>query len=136
MIFLSTRDVSSPVIIAMKNAMKKKSTTIISPNGYEPDNNTITKNQDTQSNITSNTENTFVKNFYIIAGSYPIEQQANDAVADLKLKGFSNAEIVGKNDSGGYRIAYKGYVTYEEAANDLPQIKQTINPSAWIFEKK
>lgn len=103
MIFLSNQNVSSAVIMAMKNAMKRK---------------------------------TIDKNFYIIAGSYPTEQQANDAVADLKGKGFTDAEVVGKNSYGSYRIAYKGYATNEEAAKDLTKIKQTINPSAWVFEKK
>jgi len=44
--------------------------------------------------------------------------------------------VVGKNNYGSYRIAYKGYATNEEASKDLTKIKQTINPSAWIFEKK
>ena len=103
MIFLSNQNVSSAVIMAMKNAVKRK---------------------------------TIVKNFYIIAGSYPDEQQANDAVADLKRKGFTNAEVVGKNSYSSFRIAYKVYATNEEAAKDLTNIKQTINSSAWIFEKK
>lgn len=79
---------------------------------------------------------TILKNFYIIAGSYPSEQQANDAIADLKRKGFTGAEVVGKNSYGSYRIAYKAYDTNAEAAKDITNIKQTINPSAWIFEKK
>lgn len=103
MIFLSNQNVSSAVIMAMKNAMKRKS---------------------------------ILKNFYIIAGSYPTEQQANDATADLKRKGFPEAEVVGLNSLGSYRIAYKVYTTSEEAAKDLTDIKQTINPSAWLFEKK
>jgi hypothetical protein len=103
MIFLSNQSVSSAVIMAMKNAMKRKA---------------------------------IVKNFYIISGSYPTEQQANDATADLKRKGFPEAEVVGKNSYGSFRIAYKVYATSDEAAKDLTDIKQTINPSAWIFEKK
>jgi hypothetical protein len=79
---------------------------------------------------------TVVKKFYIIAASYTTEQLANDAVATLKAKGFSDAEVVGKNDYGSYRIAYKGYATREEATTDLAVIKQSTNPSAWIFEKK
>lgn len=96
-------------------------------------NNTNTST--TQSNNTTTTA-TVVKKFYIIAASYPTEQQANDAVAALKAKGFANAEVVGKNDLGSYRICYKGYATRAEANVDLPGIKQSTNPSAWIFEKK
>jgi hypothetical protein len=79
---------------------------------------------------------TINKNFYIIAGSYPTEQQANDAISDLKRKGFPEALLVGKNSYGSYRIAYKAYATNDEAAKDITKIKQTINPSSWIFEKK
>jgi hypothetical protein len=110
MISLSNQDVSSPVIQAMKNAMKN--------------------------NNTSNINSIIVKNFYIIAGSFPTEQQANDAIADLKSKGFANAELVGKNNYGSYRIAYRSYATSEEATKDLEKIKQTTNPSAWIFKKE
>jgi len=129
-ISLSSQNVSSPVIKAMKNAMKSK--TDSSSNG----NNLTTTNQTAQNNTTSNTKNTTVKNFYIIARSCPTEQQANDAIAGLKSQGFPDAEIVGKNEYGSYRIAYKSYATNEEAAKALINIKQTINPSAWIFEKK
>jgi hypothetical protein len=92
-------------------------------------------NQTTQNN-TAKTNNSTIKNFYIIAGSYPTEQKANDAIADLKSKGFPDAEVVGKNSYGNYRIAYKGYATNVEAAKDLTKIKQTINPTAWILENK
>jgi hypothetical protein len=134
MIFLSNQNVSSSVIKAMKYAMKSK--IINSSNGNNTSINIITNNQTSQNNNTSNTINTIVKSFYIIAGSYPAEQQANDAIADLKRKGFPDAGAVGKNNYGSYRIAYKGYATNEEASKDLTKIKQTINPSAWIFEKK
>jgi len=97
---------------------------------------TAVNNNTTQTNNTITTTATVVKKFYIIAASYPTEQQANDAVAALKAKGFPNAEVVGKNDLGSYRICYKGYATRAEANVDLPGIKQSTNPSAWIFEKK
>jgi hypothetical protein len=95
--------------------------------------NIASKMQSVKNVIKGKTDN---KTFYIIAGSYLTEQQANDAVADLKIKGFTEAEVVGKNSYGSYRISYKGYATNEEAAKDITNIKQTINPSAWIFEKK
>jgi hypothetical protein len=90
----------------------------------------------TNNNTTTTTTVTVVKKFYIIAASYPTEQLASEAVAVLKAKGFANAEVVGKNDLGTFRICYKGYATREEAMVDLPGIKQSTNPSAWIFEKK
>jgi hypothetical protein len=134
MIFLSNQNVSSAVIMAMKNAMKLKTNNSSVINNEV--NISLTNNQTSQNNNTPSTDNTTIKSFYIIAGSYPAEQQANDAVADLKRKGFPDAEVVGKNSYGSYRIAYKGYATNEEAAKDLIQIRQDINSTAWIFEKK
>ncbi|MFH0865823.1 MAG: SPOR domain-containing protein [Bacteroidota bacterium] len=98
--------------------------------------NTNTSNTTTTNTTTTNTTTTVVKKFYIISGSFATEQLANDGVAALKAKGFADAEVVGKNDYGSYRIAYKGYATREEATADLTGIKQNTNPSAWIFEKK
>ena len=102
--------------------------------------NQTTTNNNVKTNTTQNTNNsntsTVIKKFYIIAASYPTEKEANDTIASLKTKGFSEAEIVGKNAAGGFRICYKGYATKEEALKDLPAIKQSTNPSAWIFEKK
>jgi hypothetical protein len=134
MIFLSNQNVSSAVIMAMKNAMKLK--TGNSSNVNNPDNILVTNNQTSQNNNTSTTNITINNRFYIIAGSYPTEQQANDAATDLIRKGFPDSGVVGKNSYGSYRIAYKGYATNEEAAKDLIQIRQGINSTAWIFEKK
>lgn len=103
-----------------------------SNNNSTSSNNTNT----TTNNSTSNTNTAVIKKFFIIAGSFATEDLANDGVAELKAKGFIYAEVVGKNDYGSYRIAYKGYATRDEAAVDLVTIKQNTNPSAWIFEKK
>lgn len=96
----------------------------------------------TSTNTTNETKNTVTTNssieykFFIIAGSYNTEQLANDAVITLISNGFPNAVVVGKNDYGSFRVAYKGYTTKDEALNDLPSIKTSTNSSAWIFEKK
>jgi cell division protein FtsN len=133
--FLSDKNLmESAVIMAMKNAMKQKTGKNSGVNNQV--NIPVTNNPISQIKNTSNATNTTIKKFYIIAGSYPAEQQANDAVADLIRKGFPDAEVVGKNSYGSYRIAYKGYATSEEASKDLIQIRQAINSTAWIFEKK
>lgn len=134
MIFLSDHNVSSGVIMAMKNAMKANSGTGTGSNNSG--NIIIPDNQISTNNNISDSSTTIIKKYYIIAGSYPTELQANEAVADLKKKGFSDAEVVGKNSYGSYRLAYKGYATNGEAAKDLVQIRQSINNTAWIFEKK
>ena len=73
--------------------------------------------------------------FFIIAGSYNSETEANDAVAKLKTSGYPIAEVVGQASKGKWRVAYAGFKTKEEADKELSKIKQKIS-SAWLFEKK
>lgn len=99
---------------------------------------TISTVSDTEK-VSGNNQNTTTieqKKYYIIEGSYINEQKATEAVNQLKSKGFKDAEIVGMNNSGGYRVCYKGYVNKDEALKDLQQIKTSVSPNAWLFEKK
>ena len=73
--------------------------------------------------------------YFIIAGSYPTETAAKEAVSKFKTTGYPNAEVVGQANNGTWRVAYSGFKTREEAKTELSKIKQTIS-SAWIFEKK
>jgi OOP family OmpA-OmpF porin len=108
-------------------------------------NNSISTNviKDTASNISKtntsiNTNSTITTghNFFIIAGSFPSEEEAENAVKDLKSKGFPGAEIVGKNSYGLLRICYNSYSTKEDALQDLYGIRKNYCPTAWIFERK
>jgi peptidoglycan-associated lipoprotein len=83
----------------------------------------------------TSTANSAAHKFFVIAGSYPSQQSAQDAVALLKTTGFANAELVGLAPSGSWRIAFAGYATKAEAMDELAKIKQTNN-SAWVYEKK
>jgi cell division protein FtsN len=73
--------------------------------------------------------------FFIITGSFPNEKEAEQAVEVLKGKGYADASVVGTNSSGSYRIACKSYPTGEAASKELPEIKKSLNSTAWIFEK-
>jgi OmpA-OmpF porin, OOP family len=98
--------------------------------------NTNVTNVNTNTTTTIANTTTVEKRFFIISGSFPTEAAAQAGVEALKAKGFKDAVVVGKNDAGSVRIAYKAYATREEANKDLPSIKASSNPSAWIFEKK
>lgn len=74
------------------------------------------------------------KKYYIIAGSYKTEADAQVAVNNLKNLGYASSEIVGQNAYGSYRISYNGFATKEEAAAELEKIK-LIQTDAWILEK-
>lgn len=97
-----------------------------------PDQMNANNNQNQQS---SNTNSSSFK-FFIIAGSYSAMDAAQQAVGNLKAKGYSGAQVVGKSENGNWRICYKAYSTRHEAIQDLDNIKQKENPTAWIFEQK
>lgn len=73
------------------------------------------------------------KKFYIIAGSYANETDAQAAVNTLISKGYAS-EIVGQNAYGNYRISYCGYADKDEALLELEKIRQ-IQSDVWLFEK-
>lgn len=105
------------------------------PDGSKSQTNTSTNI--TPDNSTTTPSISSGHKFFIIAGSFSTEMEAGESVKDLKSKGFSGAEIVGKNNYGLWRICFNSYSTKEEAMKDLPGIrKQTSCPSAWIFERK
>ncbi len=137
MIFLSDQKVPSRVIMAMRDAMRRTGNTSAADAAKtQTEGNKLIENQPAQNTGSTTATTTAVKRFYIIIGSYPTEQQAKEAVEDLKKKGYKDAEVAGISSSGTYRIASKGYVTNEEAARDLADVRSNLNSSAWIFEKK
>ena len=74
-----------------------------------------------------------LKKFFIIAGSFPSEQEALSGVKELKSSGYSDAELVGESEVVYWRVSYKSYISREDASNGLTGIKKT-DPS--IIEKK
>lgn len=74
--------------------------------------------------------------YFIVAGSFPSMQQAQEAVNNLKSKGFDAAQVVDQTTNGSFRVCYKGFASRREAAQDLESIRQGENPSAWVYEKK
>jgi cell division protein FtsN len=92
---------------------------------------TTTNTATTTTSTTSTTTNTF----FIIAGSYPGQAKAEEAVTALKKSGYPNAVVVGLGSNGNYRIAYSSFATKAEATTELTKIK-LVNSSAWLFEKK
>jgi peptidoglycan-associated lipoprotein len=100
----------------------------VSTNSSPNSTTTTATNATTTTSTTSNT-------FFIIAGSYPSQAKAEEAVAVLKKTGYTNAVVVGLAPNGNYRIAYAGFATKAEATTELAKIK-LANSSAWLFEKK
>jgi cell division septation protein DedD len=84
--------------------------------------------------VTPVTTRTSGKRYYIIAGAYKTQEDAQMAVDKLKGQGFLS-EIVNKNPFGNFRVSYNSYETYEDALKDLENIKSKYSPEAWILEK-
>ena len=72
--------------------------------------------------------------FFIIAGSFKNHSNAVKFIKQLQSKGFV-AIIAGTNSYGMTRVAYAGFNTMAEAAQQLSRIRQHENPSAWILKK-
>lgn len=72
--------------------------------------------------------------WFIIAGNYPTKEWAQSEADKLKAQGFPNARVVNQNNEGNWRICYCFYATRQEAENNLPQIRRTQRPDAWILE--
>jgi cell division septation protein DedD/nucleoid DNA-binding protein len=74
------------------------------------------------------------KQYYIIAGSFGKESNANKLVGQLKKKGFE-AMIADTNKNGMFRVAYASVGNLKLAKEKLQAIRQEDNAEAWILKK-
>jgi len=74
------------------------------------------------------------KGFFIIAGSFKSEKNANKLVATLRKQGFE-AVVADTNSYGMFRVAYMRFMDMAEAENKLLAIRRDNNPKAWILKK-
>ena len=74
------------------------------------------------------------KLYYVIAGSFSSEANAEKLVESLKEKGY-RAMIADTNKYGMYRVAYVGIEDYSTAKERLYAIRQEDNSEAWILKK-
>jgi len=75
------------------------------------------------------------KKYFLIAGSYKTETEAQHAVDSLKTVGFPS-EIVGTSNSGSIRVSFNSFDNYSDATKELNRIKNQITPNVWILEGK
>ena len=72
--------------------------------------------------------------FYVVAGVFGDENNADNLVIELRKKGF-NAEKFGKIGKL-HAVSYNVYSTKAEADRELRRIQNEIDPEAWIKEVK
>ncbi len=73
--------------------------------------------------------------YYIIAGSFKVEENANTWVAKLKAKGYPNAGVIKPTNSTLFVTYYNSYNNKEQATIDFKKINTTLDKEAWIMKK-
>jgi cell division septation protein DedD len=72
------------------------------------------------------------KKYYIVAGSFSLEKNAENLVKKLKSKGY-NSEIFGQTSKGLLMVSYDNFISKKEALNVLNKLVREENPNAWLI---
>ncbi|NDH90492.1 MAG: SPOR domain-containing protein, partial [Flavobacteriia bacterium] len=72
---------------------------------------------------------TATKKYYIVVGSFKIEDNATTLAAELKADGMDVSILPGSL----MKVGIGNYLTREAAKQDLAQIQSNINQHAWIY---
>ncbi len=70
--------------------------------------------------------------YYVVAGAFRIEANANKKVGQLIKQGY-DAQLIGVNKYGLHQVSYAGFPDKNEALNSLRHIKRTVTPEAWLL---
>ena len=121
--------------IFLENKLSNLYSAMASLNPFEKDIIIKPQKEETPKNIQQKEKLFNFKNkkqkYFIIAGSFKDQKNANSLVRKLKVENF-NASIIGKNKSGNYRVSYNSYNSKEEALIDLTTLKNN-NKKGWIL---
>ncbi|MFH1319694.1 MAG: SPOR domain-containing protein [Bacteroidota bacterium] len=74
------------------------------------------------------------KKYHIIGGCFQYLGNAKRLMKKLKKRGF-DAQIIGQNKRGLYRVSYGGFTTRKEAKKVLAKVRAKYIKSAWLFVK-
>ena len=107
---------------------REKENTIAS----EPKNNTPKIPKNTASTTTSNKP--LSGKYFLIAGAFSTEKNANNRIKQLKTQGYNDAGIVGKNDKDLFLVAYKGFQNEADATSYKQELKGK-GLETWIYSK-
>ena len=72
--------------------------------------------------------------YFVVAGAFRFEANANRKVNQLKASGY-DAKIIGINKFGLHQVSYAGFVDKGEALSNLRTIKRTVTRDAWLLVK-
>lgn len=78
-----------------------------------------------------------VSKFYVIAGTFKGNRQANVLLAQLKEKGFEDASILPPDRFGKkVKVAVSGYGNETDAYRASAKLKGVIGEAGWVYKKK
>jgi hypothetical protein len=83
--------------------------------------------------IESNLAPDTVQRYFIVAGCFKSEHNANNLVRELQGKGY-NASIQGRNTQGLLQVCYQGFADTLSANTFLQNIKANENRDAWRLD--
>jgi len=81
--------------------------------------------------VVSNESEPLVKKYYVVAGRFRSQQNAEKYTAELKSKGF-NAEYF-TTDDNLYTVSFNSFSSRESAEIEMDRIRKSIEPKAWIL---
>ena len=114
-LFTNSETINNP-----QNEIKKDIEIIISP-------------EENKNNQTDDFHEFIEKKYFLIAGSFSEEKNANNLVDQLRSENY-NSEIIGKSENGLTRVSYDSFVNKNEALIALEKLKLK-NKSSWILSK-
>jgi hypothetical protein len=75
------------------------------------------------------------QNYYIIGGAFRDQNNALKLISILQQQGYP-ATVVDTTAGGLFMVSMKGFVNYNEAVNQLDEIKKAGFASSWILKKQ
>lgn len=118
-------------------ATAEESSTSPAESSSSADNNSTKTEETTSSASPEKSEESPVSTgsgYYIIAGAFGQEENANKLLKDLKGKGF-DALFAGRTENDLLRVAYLRATNRMEAERKLSEIRGSENSEAWILKK-
>lgn len=73
--------------------------------------------------------------YYIIAGSFRSQANAQRLAVSLQQKGYAGAQKLAQTPNGFYQVSFASYATMREAYNAMTGIKRDNYPDAWVLKK-
>jgi hypothetical protein len=75
------------------------------------------------------------KKFYLIAGSFQIESNADNLVKSLKKSGFNSSRKLAITEKGFFQVSISSHVSAREAYNEMRKLKKNSINDIWVLSK-